>query len=64
MAKNLKIRKTKHPSQIAEIINDLGKKYQIHDLTHWNHADRLKAFLNDLKDKVTEMEYEIKPPID
>lgn len=44
---------------IDKTINELGRKYSIHDLTQWNHLDRLKMFLDDLKQKVKKIEYEI-----
>lgn len=43
---------TADTTEIDKQMNILGKKYQIHDLTHWNHSDRLKMFLDELKDRV------------
>lgn len=43
---------TSHPTEISKQINLLGKKYAIHDLTKWNHVDRLRAFLDELKDRI------------
>ena len=48
---------TSHPLEIDKIINELGKKYQIHDLSRWNHSDRLRSFLIALKRQVIAIRY-------
>jgi len=52
---------TDNPTLIDRTINELGKKYLIHDFTQWNHDDRLKMFLNDIKGRIKKINYEIEP---
>jgi septation ring formation regulator EzrA len=49
--------KTSNPTLIDKTINDLAKKYKLHE-QHWNHQDRLRAFLNELKQKVEKISCE------
>lgn len=53
--RNAKFIKIEHPTEISKQIKQLSQKYKLHESGHWNHADRLRAFLNDLEHMVTEI---------
>ncbi len=48
---------TNEQSVIETEINKMAKKYAIHDLTKHNHLDRLKMFLDDLKESILKLQY-------